>query len=483
MRLFVRHLRLVQPPRLGLTHARAFTIAAISIAIWLLVLALYFWRERMLFADAPHILFRLVNDGTLQIQEYRWGSFITQSVPLLASKAGLPLKAVMVLYSASFNLFYLAVVLLLIFRHRRPDMALMFALYFLFFSTETFYWPNNEVHQGIGWMMLLLGEHSLGLTKNRPLHIRILVFAVLAILAIWTHPLVMLALGFLWCFALLEKRGTGTSWQERAGLSILLISIALWKYFYAYYFGWYDAGKLQAIDGLKFSAVPKAFTAPMAHGFLHSATTYYAVFCVFLLIGLAALVKARRFLLIALTILYALGYFFIVAHTHPGFDRSYIESEWMPMGFAAAVPAVAYALPRISAKAALILLLAGATLQSVWILRGVRPFQARLAHNNSVLQKMRTEGLMKAVVAEPDEALRKHLMLHWAAPVESLLQSALDGEVPQRTFIFLPPTAQDSIIGSAGRGALLGAFETRPVTRLHPRYFAIDTTASYQSLR
>lgn len=436
----------------------------------------------MLFADASHILFRIINDGVLQIQEHRWGSFITQGVPLLSSKAGLPLKAIMVLYSASFNLFYLAVVLLLVFRHRRPDLALMFALYLLLFTTETFYWPNNEVHQGIAWMMLLLGEHSLGLARNRPLLLRFLVFAVLATLAIWTHPLVMLALGFLWCFALLEKKGAGGTWQERAGLSLLLIIIALWKYFYAYYFGWYDAGKLEAINGLKFSAVPKAFTAPMAHGFLHSAATHYAVFCAFFLLGLVALIRSRKALLFTLTILYALGYFFIVAHTHPGFDRFYIESEWMPMGFAAAVPLVLYALPSIRPAAALAVLLVMVGWQSYWIIGSGRLFKDRLVFQEEVLRQMRAQCITKAVLAEPDEALRYRTMMAWGVQNESMMLSALDGEVPQRTFVFHAAAEHDSLVQALGQRTMYSTWDARAVERLNKRYFTLDTTTTYRVL-
>lgn len=467
------------------SHRRTYAIAALGIAGWLLLLSIVFWKERMLFADAPHILFRLLNDGILQIQEHRWGAFITQGTALLAGKLGLPLKTVMMLYSASFNLFYLAVIAILIRRHHRPDLALVFALYLLLLTTETFYWPNNEVHQGIGWMMLLFGEHSLSLARNRPVWIRIILFSTLAMLAVWTHPLVLLAAGFSWMFLLLQDRrkNAGNSTAERATLTLILLLICASKYFYAHRYGWYDGGKLEAMDKLSPASVPKAFRSAVATGFYQSMLREYVVFCAMFLAGLAASLHNRKYALAVLSMLYALTYFFLVAHTHIAFDRFYIESEWMPMTLAAAMPFVMFALPAIRPKVALVVLFTSLVMQSVWILQGARPFADRIDFTHGVLAEMRARNFSKALMPGPDEGIRIRLKLHWAAGVESMMLSALDGERPQRTAVFTPEGQQDSLVRVLGRDRFYNPWETRPATELAPRYFALDTTSVYQVYR
>jgi len=52
----------------------------------LFVLAILFYKERVLFADAAFIAFHIINDKKLAIQENRYGSFITQVVPLFGQK-------------------------------------------------------------------------------------------------------------------------------------------------------------------------------------------------------------------------------------------------------------------------------------------------------------------------------------------------------------------------------------------------------------
>src|SRR5689334_1506138 len=93
-----------------------------SLFVVLLIGAFVFSLERILFCDASYILFRIVNFDTLQIQEHRYGSFITQGFPLIAAKLHLPLSAIVVLYSISFNLLYLAVALLLLYKFKEQTL-------------------------------------------------------------------------------------------------------------------------------------------------------------------------------------------------------------------------------------------------------------------------------------------------------------------------------------------------------------------------
>src|SRR4051794_37162116 len=84
---------------------RAAAYVCVLIACALLLGAVYYYKERMLFIDAPHVFFRVVNDGRFHIEEHRYGSFITQLFPLIGAKLHLPLRPLLILYSASFYLF------------------------------------------------------------------------------------------------------------------------------------------------------------------------------------------------------------------------------------------------------------------------------------------------------------------------------------------------------------------------------------------
>src|SRR5436305_13132006 len=71
--------------------------------------SIIYYKERMLFADDAYISFNIANYREIGIQEGRYGSFITQLGPYCAQALHLSLRSVLVVYSMTFNLFYLSV--------------------------------------------------------------------------------------------------------------------------------------------------------------------------------------------------------------------------------------------------------------------------------------------------------------------------------------------------------------------------------------
>jgi hypothetical protein len=114
-------------------------------AVWLtafflllLIGSVVFYKERMLFIDPGWVVFNILNKSSVLIAEYRYGALATQVVPLIAGWLQLPLSVILMLYSASFYVFYLVVVLLLVLRYRQWGFALLLGLYFsLFVSDDT----------------------------------------------------------------------------------------------------------------------------------------------------------------------------------------------------------------------------------------------------------------------------------------------------------------------------------------------------------
>src|SRR6185369_763769 len=153
--------------------------------------SLYFSLERVLYSDSSFILFRISNLGSLQPQEYRYGSFITQGFPLIASKLHLPINWIILIYSASFNLFYLIVAAILVLKLKEYALAILMSFYFSLFVSDSYYWMNNEVHQGMAWMFLLFGVTIFFFKKNTALFLSLPIFSILAFLSIYTHPLVI----------------------------------------------------------------------------------------------------------------------------------------------------------------------------------------------------------------------------------------------------------------------------------------------------
>ena len=171
---------------------------SLLVLLVLLILSFFTYRERMLFTDPAWVAFNIINTKSLLITEYRIGTFITQIFPLIGVYLGLSLKAILILYSISHYLFFLAIAILVGTVWKQKWLAILLALYLTVFVSDLYYWPNNEVHQGLGWMFLFLGLylHRRNLGRFHAWHHLLLL--AFAFLALSSHMLVMLPFGFLW---------------------------------------------------------------------------------------------------------------------------------------------------------------------------------------------------------------------------------------------------------------------------------------------
>ena len=447
----------------------------------LLTGAFVFYLERILFVDASFILFRIINMDSLQIQEHRYGSFITQAFPLLAARLHLPLSLIVLLYSISFNLFYLVVAYLLVYTFRETALALLMSFYYILFVSDADFWTNNEVHQGIAWMFLFFAVVlSMGRKKANPFFI-LPVFILLAFLSIYSHPLVLFPAVFLWLFFMIRPDWPFTK-KWTAVFSIILLLICASK-FYLSTGGdsYYDAEKLTSALPLSTGKIVAAFTSPMAKEIVVRSTWNYWIVPILFFAGLYAAYKQKKYRAIALTLSFSLAYFLAVAITFNAFIPFYTESEWMAGTIIFTALFVYYLLPGLKPNLA------------VWVIGGI--FLVRLIYIAEAsgkwierkewimarLDNMREKNISKAIIYE-NEKNNKVLVMNWGAPTESIIASALHGDNPQKTFVVGSPENIAQRI-PAFTGQMIAPFETQSIESLNRHYFYFDTTDAYQVLK
>ncbi len=472
--MFKEHGRTVLPGNEGL-RPMARTVPAILVV--LLAGAIFFYKERMLFIDAPHILFRIINDGRLHIEEFRIGSFITQMFPLFCSKLHLPFKLLVVLYSASFYLFYLSAAALLVYKFRNYALAILYGLYLTLLVSDTFYWPNNEVHQGVAWLMLAFAGSIYFAQRNKL--VLILFFAVLFGLAIWTHPLVMFVAIYLWFFMLLSMSLCPFPKWQTIILTIILLTLSFFKFYQGSRHG-YDNSKIEVVTHFDLQNIKDVLTSPMLRSFLKSCITDYWIFTLLFISGICTLAWSRKYLLLAFTMLYAAGYLLLVCIVFRDVspNRFYIESEYMPLTFICCAPFVYFLLPRLNTRIGLSIILLIFAVRIGYIYAASGTFTSRVTAIAAVNEKMKAKGLSKVIVPEPVPEISSTLITNWGAPVESIIFSKLRGEVPQRTFIFIDP-GQLPAVSNMGKDTLLGCWQKWPTSDINTFYFQPDTGAAY----
>ena len=456
-----------------------YTALATQVLLFILMAgSILFYKERMLYIDAPHVLFRLINDGHFWIEEHRYGSFISQVLPLIGAKLHLPLGVLMLLYSAGFYVFYLSVAVILIHGYRNYTLAILLGLYFILFVSESYYWPNNEVHQGIAWLLLVFGANFSMAAKKRPLIYTTLLFTASFFLAIWTHPLVMLAGIYLWFFFMTDKASWPFTKIESVLFSVILLVLAYIKFHQGMHHG-YDSSKIETLTQFQFQKIRTIPAAPALHFLFRNCLKGFLFIPLLFLAGIIGLLLEKRYLQLMWTIGFVCGYVVLTCITFRDVtSRSYLECEYMPQVIIGCTPFVCYVLPKMNVRFAIALFAGMYILCLANIYKAAPPFTNRLAILERINEKMKEKNLTKIIIQEPEPYADSALINNWAAPVESIFMSKLKGEVPQRTFIFFNADEIKNY-STRAKDTLLGSFEKRGVSHIDSRYFQMDTSARY----
>lgn len=439
-----------------------------------------FYLERMLFCDASLIFTSIVNEQTFKIQEYRYGAFITQFVPLLTAYLHLPIKLGLLLYSLSFNLFYFGVAALLVLKFKEYGLAVLMGLYFTLFVSDTYFWTNNEIHQGISWMFLCLASLLWWGKKNPSSWLIVPAFFILAFLAIFTHPLVMFPFVFLWGFLLLDARKWPFSIPYSIVLSGILLFLIAAKYITSRKWGGYDSVKMQPIKYMHIWDAWEALISPMAQSFVIKSLTQYWILPIVFLAGIVTLFKQKKYLPLAWTLVMSLGYFIAVCVT---FENAtwltfYFETQWMPLTIIVASPFVYYFLPTLRQKYAVLLLCAIFAIRLGYIVASAPKFVERREWIEQKLDEMRAANLSKMVIYNRGEQeLNDLLLMDWGLPTESMLASAIAGDEPQLTFVRMPQ--QEIWRRPDVNTTMISCFENWKYEQLNADYFSFDTLSNY----
>jgi len=454
--------------------------AACMVMAVLLLAAIYFMPLRMLFLDAPFMISNIINAGHPMIMEHRYGSFITQMWPWLGSLAGLSLYDILHLYNASFNVFYLAVAVLLVFKWKEYGLAVLLALYYTLLVSDGFYWTNNEIHQAVGWMFVWLGLYRYQKQKNRSLMVRMLTFELTAALAALTHPLMVIVLVFVWGFTLLEEKSEGPERRFNIIFSSIIITVVTARVLLSVFFGWYDQDKLNTTGAqvLEFPGrlLQKELFSEVLYQYSHDLSGGLLLF----LAGLILLIRQKKYLLSALFVSVIVAYHLLFLAAFDAWIGFYSQSELMPLTIIFGLPVVTYAHLYIPGRYLLPLFALVSAIRIAIILDASGPFAERLQQTQTYLDRMRQQNMTKALIIE-DEKMRQQYIMTWGLPSESLIASVISADGIARTIKPVPAADTSSYLHTPP-GQYLDCFRTVPISGLHQNYFQLDTTNGYRLL-
>ena len=418
---------------------------AFSVLLLLLSGSLAFYELRMLFVDPAWVTFNIINTGTFAIAEHRYAAVFTQIFPLLGSKLGLSLSTILILYSASFYLLFCSIAWICWQKYGQGQWVVLLAMYFTLGVSDCYFWPNNEVHQGICWMALYMAFTKFHVERNSMNGGRHLIAVVIGFLALFSHLLVALpfAYFFLYQFGGHYKRQNNRS---AVYLQMVELSAIMLSRLYLSTQGWYDSQKLVGVSNLSIEKILGVFKSGGFQSITTLFTNNYISLSILSLIGIIYLLYKRAFYFAASTLFFGWMTLSLILITYPdAFDRSlrfYMESEWMPLTLILAAPFVYQILPKLNTRWTFILLVLVFASRLPYFVDAHHFFKERYDNLELLVQR---EGPPNQLLPMTYTASTQFFIMPWGLPVETIMLSKMKGQKPQRTVKIVEPGFLDTI--------------------------------------
>jgi hypothetical protein len=197
------------------------------------ILALFFFKERVLYVDPGQQLFEMINEENYKVFVGRYSMMINQTFPLIAIKMGLPLTSLMMVYSISFVIVYYLCFLLsvYVFKNIPAGLTIAFAPILI---RMMFGHSIAETWLGIGYAGLFYAALNYKDHLNGRISFRKIPYYLLLILLVlvnyYMHPSTLFLLGFAVGFTCVQKNQWLKLWPYF--LSVIILVIFSYRFFF-----------------------------------------------------------------------------------------------------------------------------------------------------------------------------------------------------------------------------------------------------------
>lgn len=402
------------------------TIFVIGLSAYLILtcLALFFYEERALFGDIAFHLFYILKDGDFAIQNERFGAFITQSIPLLGSKLGWSLSTIVVAYSLVFALLYATVFVLLAKVFKNTEVSLVMLLLSTIMVTDTFFWIQSELPQGLAFMVLFFGMLSRKDSWKAFYKVELLLFLPMIATIAYFHPLIFIPFSFICAFYWLSSTSIGVDRKLIAasfGLfwTTFILKNTLLKAEHAY--------ESTAMGGLKnfIGLFPNYFFIEANANFILYVLTSTLIVLFWGMLAVYGVQK--KWLKFSLLLAGFMGYTLLVSvsFSQATFAKFYMENLYLPLSLMVAFPFVYDGFPLLKTAWQPIVLSSICLLAILRISSASVPYTKRLVWQRDFLAKTADFPQKKLLVDSKYVPKNKLLNVYWSSPYEFWLLSSL----------------------------------------------------------
>ena len=394
----------------------------------LLIASVYYYKERILFADSAFQFFKIVNFEKINVEAYRYGAILPELPLLLAMKLGFNLKLLIITYSVSFIALYYIVFLLCIKLLKNIPAALSIVFILIMCVSESFFYPVTETHQSLVFAVLLFA--ILQYASFRYSFIQILLASIVIIISFLTHPVALYPLTFIIGYSAIDKKQLGSI--KPYALLGLVIGLAVAKVILT---------DENSYEGKFFSELLKSPSIILDLPFAYSTKFLIKrIFGLYLWVAIPELILILRLLSKKeyLKLFWQLGisgFFLIVTLLtyNKGDSDMLMERAFMPLALLVSIPLLKEMLNdnnqyRNIKLTALILIIAVSLNR---INTQGNKFRERTRFSQELMAKTAKLPNRKFIIESSE--LQKHHYTYWSNSFETLILSSITDNIPTQT--------------------------------------------------
>lgn len=396
--------------------------------VLLFLASVYFYKERILFADSAFQFFKIINFEKINVEAYRYGAVLPEIPVILAIKLGFNLKLLTIIFSVSFIFLYFIVFLICIKLLKNISAGLSIVLILIICISQSFFHPVTETHQSLVFSVLVFA--ILQYSSFRYTLVQILLACLVILLSFFAHPVALYTLVFVIGYSAIDQN------QFKSAKPYILL---------CFVFGLAVAKVLltdeNSYEGKFFSELlkspliilelPHAYSTKFLLGRIFGLYFWVMIFELILIIVLI-LKKEYIKLLWQLGIS---GFFLIITLLtyNKGDSDMMMERAFMPVALLVSVPLLTEMLKNSNQyrfiKTIFLTVVILISVNRIFV-QG-KAFRERIRFNQELLAK--TSKLPNRKFIMESSELQKHYTTYWSYSFETLMLSSITANMPVQT--------------------------------------------------
>lgn len=251
--------------------------------------------------------------------------------PLIATKLGLSLNNILLIYSACFIIIYSAIYTIVVYPLKNIQLGWVLIGYLTLMMSGTFYWIQSEYQQGCALCILFFA--SVLYKNDFSDYLFFIIQAILLVTVSFMHPLLIFVFSFFIIYFYLNKSIT----LKIAAVWFILFLLA-WLFKSIFLKTSYDSGKMGGLNNI-INYFPNYYNAISIQYFLKACVADYLLFIVLFLVNVLYFLKTKQLLKTLFFIASVIGYWFIISISNADIPNDfYIQSMYLPLAIMVFTP-------------------------------------------------------------------------------------------------------------------------------------------------